>query len=169
MCTIPSLHQYMTVRDDIMHTSHPYIFPQTLVRLSEDIAGPNPSRKIIFVPRFPHVYIHVHVCTNACAHVHTCMGWGQRTTLAVFFRCCPPLNIYFNFKWNFISCMCHGALLWWSGDISQEFLLSFLHAAPGTKLWSSGRVASTFNWLSHLLVTLPFLLRQSLTGPSLTP
>lgn len=47
--------------------------------------------------------------------------------------------------------LCHGALLWWSGDISQEFLLSFLHAAPGTKLWPSGRVASVFYWLSHLV------------------
>lgn len=41
--------------------------------------------------------------------------------------------------------LCHWALLWWSGDISQEFFFSFFYAAPGTKLWSSGKVASAFN------------------------
>lgn len=85
----------MTVRDDMMHTSHPYIFPQAPVRLSEDIAAPNSSRKILFVPQFPHVYIHVHVCTNACAHVHNVYGMRPDDNLGYFLQVLPTFKYLF--------------------------------------------------------------------------
>lgn len=106
------------------------------------------------------IHIYVHICLYMCIHAHMCVCMhmcvlecgGQRSTLGVFFICCPTYFLRQDFTLNL-------GLEWWTGK--PQGLLSL----PAQCCYS--RHVSTFWWVLELELRSSWLRGQHFTNEPL--